>query len=381
MPDAIAHLDGPRTVDDHPLVVAAARLSEELLVPQAEQVDMEGVPASHVQALAGAGLLGLLGPVETGGADAPAPVVRRVTELLAGADGTTWFVWTQHASPLRSLTRSANRGLQRRWLGRLCRDTLGGVAVAHLRRSQGPTVRAYPVRGEGGGWIFDGTASWVTSWGLAEVLLVGALTPDERVVLALVPARAQPAVRPSPPLALAAMEATATVRLDFDGLAVAAGDVVEVVALDGWRAADATKTANVTPAVFGLLATVVARLEESARERDEPGGLTLARTLAAEAAAVQAEAYRLLDEVPPEDAIDERLALRAHALELGVRAATALVVAAGGAGMARSSPPQRLAREALFHLVQAQTPPVRRATLARLGQIGGHGGSRVGGLA
>ncbi len=361
-------LPPPAEGGDHPCVAAAVRLAAQVLVPAAERVDVEGVPPSHVAALAQAGLLGVYGPADAGGSEVPAPAARRVTEVLSGADGSTWFVWTQHATPVRALTRSPNLELRRRWLPRLCRDALGGIAIAHLRRAGGPTVRARPV--SGGGWILDGTASWVTSWGLAEVLLVGAVTDDERAVSVLVPAREQPGLRASGPLALAAMEGTATVRLDVEGLTVAPAEVVEVGSLAAWRRADAAKTANVTPAVFGLIEAVVVRLEEAAARRDEPGGAELARALSAEAASVRAAAYRLLDGVPAEEAIDERLALRAHALELGVRAATALVAASAGAGMARSSPAQRLAREALFHLVQAQTAPVRRATLARLAAVG-----------
>ena len=43
--------------------------------------------------------------------------------------------------------------------------------------------------------------------------------------------------------------------------------------------------------------------------------------------------------------------------------ATALVAATGGAAMSLDAAPQRLAREAVFYLVQAQTPPVRQAVL------------------
>ncbi|MBW3610589.1 MAG: acyl-CoA/acyl-ACP dehydrogenase [Actinobacteria bacterium] len=367
--EATARRSQPGGLDDHPCVRAALRLAAGVLAPQAEQVDVEGVPASHVEALAGAGLLGLYGPADAGGSDVPAPVARRVTEVLSGADGATWFVWTQHATPVRALTRSGNAELRRRWLPRLCRDVLGGIAMAHLRRSAGPTVRA--CAGADGGWRLDGTASWVTSWGLAEVLLVGAVTDDDRAVSVLVAAHEQPGLVASQPLALAAMGATSTVRLELDGLVVPAGDVVDVEPLDRWRRADADKTANVTPAVFGLIDSVVAKLEAAADRRGEPAALALARALAEETGAVRAAAYRLLDEVPAREAIEERLALRGHALELGVRAATALVVTSGGAGMSRSSPAQRLAREALFHLVQAQTPPVRRATLARLAEVGG----------
>ncbi len=368
MTDAIARLASDEEIESHPCMQAVVRLASDVLAPEAERVDVEGVPAGHVSALAAAGLLGVYGPVEAGGTDVPAPVARRITEVLSGADGATWFVWTQHAWPVRVLTRSTNDELRRRWLPRLCRDALGGIAVAQLRRSVGPTVRAKPA--PDGGWFLEGTASWVTSWGLAEVLLVGAATDDERAVSVLVAARPQPGLVASGPLALAVMGATSTVRLDFDGLHVPAADVIEVVALGDWRRADANKAANVTPAVFGLIASVVVRLEEAADRRDEPEARRVAAGLAEQAAGVRTAAYRLLDEVPADEAIDERLALRARALELGVRAATALVAASGGAGMSLSSPAQRQAREALFHLVQAQTAPVRRATLVRLAQVG-----------
>ena len=77
-------------------------------------------------------------------------------------------------------------------------------------------------------------------------------------------------------------------------------------------------------------------------------------------------AYALLDHVPADEQVEDRLALRGASLELVVRAATALVAATGGSAMGLDAAPQRLVREAVFHLVQAQTGPVRRATLERL---------------
>ena len=45
---------------------------------------------------------------------------------------------------------------------------------------------------------------------------------------------------------------------------------------------------------------------------------------------------------------------------------TALVAALGGSAMERAHPAQRLAREALFYVVQAQSADGRAATLDRL---------------
>jgi hypothetical protein len=57
---------------------------------------------------------------------------------------------------------------------------------------------------------------------------------------------------------------------------------------------------------------------------------------------------------------------RVSNLEVARTASHALVTAVGGGAMARTHPAQRLAREAMFYFVQAQTAPIRQATLRRL---------------
>lgn len=81
---------------------------------------------------------------------------------------------------------------------------------------------------------------------------------------------------------------------------------------------------------------------------------------------VRARAYRLLDEVPDDEALDERLELRVRAMQLALDVTAAEVAASAGAAMTAGSPAQRHAREALFLSVQAQTADVRGATVAAL---------------
>ncbi len=342
----------------------ARAIADRLLRPGAEHTDTHGVERAVVDELGRAGLLGLAGPLGYGGSDAPAPVLREVTEVLAGADGSTWFVTTQHSLPLQTLARSQHVSLKERHLHRLCTgDLLAGVAVAHLRR---PGVPAVTATRSAGGWRFDGAVGWATSWGLADLLLLGGLSVAGEVVLALVPARAAPGLSASPPMRLAAMQGTATVSLALGGLQVGDADVAEVSRAAGWLAADRYKTANATPAVFGLLREVVRRLTGTAERRSDRTAGQLAARLGEEGEELRRAAYALVDHVAPAEQIEDRLALRASSLELLMRAATALVVATGGAAMSLDAAPQRLAREALFHLVQAQTAPVREATLGRL---------------
>ena len=337
-------------------VLAARRLADEVLAPHAEHVDVHGVRRETLDLLAAEGLLGLVGPVEHGGGGAAGPVVREVVELLGGADGATWFVSAQHTLPLLAMTRSPNTALQDRHLRPMCEGTLlSGVAIAHVRRPGPPAVTATR---DGSGWRYDGTVAWMTSWGLCDVLLLGGLSPDGELVLSMLDARDQPGLTASAPLQLAAMQATGTVQLHLDGLRVDDADVVDVTDAAAWLAGDAAKSSNVVPAVFGLIGSVLRQLGPAAPQ--------LAERLGAERDRIRTEAYALIDQVRSSEQVDRRLALRAEALELAVRAATSLVVASGGRAMSLSAPPQRLLREAAFHLVQAQTAPVRAATLRHL---------------
>ncbi len=353
-----------RVLDPH--VAAARRVAGELLEPEAQRADDDGVPASHVEALEAAGLLGVTAPEEYGGGGASLAVGREVTEVLAGACGATWFVATQHGSPLKTLLRSDNEDLRGRWLRPLASSrALAGGAVSHLRRPGAP-MAATPVDE---GWRLDGRVDWMTSWGLADVFLLGGVhAADADAVLALVPARDQPGLAASAPLRLAAMQGARNVSLTLDGFVVRHVDVALVQPLEQWRAADRLVTANVTPAVFGLLCTILGRLRDVVERRGSDEGRSLVAGLTAESAELRQRAYVLLDDVPAEERLDERLAVRAHALELLNRAAVGLVAAGAGMSMLAGNPAQRLAREALFHLIQAQTPPVREATLRRLGE-------------
>src|SRR3954463_11635788 len=90
-------------VERHPVVVRVRELAEHLIAPQAADVDATAVPRSHLDALGAAGVLGLAaGP-------APAAVIRRVNEILAGADLSTWFVQAQHHFPVRLLAATGAR--------------------------------------------------------------------------------------------------------------------------------------------------------------------------------------------------------------------------------------------------------------------------------
>jgi alkylation response protein AidB-like acyl-CoA dehydrogenase len=315
----------------------------DVLAAQAEATDQAPVvPRANLRLLAAAGLYDLLGL-------APA-TAREVHETLAGACGVTSFVWEQHHSPVRQL--AAARGVDDPTVARLrSGELLAGIAFAYLRRPDPPAVVARGVAG--GGLVVDGEAPWVTSWGLADRFAVAARLGGDVVFFLLDGASPPPGVRASGPLALAAMNASATVRLRFEGVAVPADDVISIQSYAAWRAADRLTSSRPRPPVFGVARTCCRLLGDA--------------NLQAELDDCRARAYVLLDDDQDDDAhLAALVGARAWSCELAVRAATALVVAGGGRSILRSDPAQRLLREAAFFTIQAQTADLRTATLARL---------------
>ncbi|WP_217178996.1 acyl-CoA dehydrogenase family protein [Streptomyces sp. AC495_CC817] len=342
------------TTSPHPLVVQARGLAAEVLAPQAERVDQEGVPASTVQAIKRSGLLGVSAPVAYGGAGAPGSVARETAEILAGACCSTWFVQAQHHTPVLTLAKS-ELPARENLLGKLATgELLSGVAYAHLRRYPQVPVRAVPRRG---GWRFHGTVPWYTGWGLNDVMLLAGVTDADEVVFAFTQARPQTGLRASAPMRLAALTAARTVSLQLDGLWVPDDAVALHAPYESWAASDRPKPTNASPAVFGVAESALGLLDQ-----DDP----VTKALRLRLDKVRRQAYALADHPAPHEHMEERLALKTKAFDLMRTATTAAVVAGGGRAIDLDSRAQRLAREAMFLLVQGQTPEVRRAHLASL---------------
>ena len=243
---------------------------------------------------------------------------------------------------------------------------LGAVSFAHLRRPGLPSVRA---QSAGGGWSISGKLDWITSWGLADALLLMAETEDGQVVQLLVAAEEAPGFRVCGPLALAAMSGTSTVAAELDEFRVGEDAVARVVSKADWLTQDRCHTANASPAVFGLLRATLTGLEAVGQRRGAPEAVALAHRWTEQTKQIRGKAYALVDGVAPDEQLEERVLLRAESLHLLQRATAALVTVRGGRAMALDSAAQRWAREALFLLVQAQTLPLRQNLLALYGRF------------
>ncbi|MEC7001186.1 MAG: hypothetical protein VXX04_05030, partial [Actinomycetota bacterium] len=136
---------------------------------RAAENDARGIDRAQIDALAAVGLVGTA-------LDPPARQ-REVAERIAMVDASVWFCWAQHQSPLRTLAAAEPADhaplvdeIKARWLAGLSDGSnVGAVAFAHLRRPGPANPVAERVHG---GWSITGTLDWVTSWDIADVMLL-----------------------------------------------------------------------------------------------------------------------------------------------------------------------------------------------------------------
>ncbi len=343
-------------------VAAAQRAADETLFPNAQDVDRsDRIPERNLAALADAGLFGLVGPAARGGLDLDARSARRAMAAVGSGCGATFFVWVQHHGVVRALRSSTNDALVDAHLADLCAGRiLAGTAFAHVRRTGPSAISATRIDD---GWRLDGHAPWATSWGLADWFSIAAESGDGELVWALVPGRGAHGVTATA-LALPVFGATATVSLRFEGCVVPDDQIIAVETAEQWRRADRRHASLGQPAVLGV-AERARRLLADERDGDA--------ARAADALAVELDIRWGLDDDLVDalasgnddvaDVITAASDHRAACLDLARRSTTALLAAVGGRGMDLAHPAQRLAREADFYVIQAQTTDGRAATL------------------
>ncbi|WP_433728379.1 acyl-CoA dehydrogenase family protein [Nocardia sp. CA-129566] len=322
----------------------AQYLADEVFAPQADAVDRSGeIPPTHFDLLAEYGFYGA-----TMADDMDIATFTTAGEILVAGCLATTFVWAQHLGVARRVANSPNLELRERLTEDLRRGRVrSGVSYAGANDEPGLIARRID-----GGYLLNGTAPFVTGWGLVDVLGVMARDADDAgsLVSVLVPAEAGPALHATP-LPLIAADASKTVSLNFDGVLIPDSAVENRIPLRNFHA-----TFILAAWRNGALALGVVRrcLAELAR-------------LGVDTTALAAESARIRTEL--DDALtgqsDVYLA-RARASELAVRTATALVTATGSAAVTRGNHAERSLREATFTLVFGSRPAIKAALLNRL---------------
>ncbi len=334
----------------------------ELIAQSAETSDQSGVPRSHID---------LLALARAHGTPRELAQQRELTERLAGADASTWFCWSQHQTPLRTMlaggNQSASDALSQRWLtGLQSGEFLAAIAFAHVRRGGPPNPVARPIEG---GWELTGKLDWVTSWDIADALMLLAATKNKsQFVIFYLPIADFTSQFEScvvgEPLRLLAMSGTHSRPIDFDHTFISSDYVFSVTDSTEWLKADATKTVLPSPAALGVARAAIEQLNEVSVARKQAAGQHVAKFLAQEFESLRARAYAAIDN--PETTRAELVSLRVQILEFAVKCSVAVITVSSGGAMVVGNAAERRVREAMFLQVQAQTEETRNAALTRL---------------
>ncbi|MET8428932.1 acyl-CoA dehydrogenase family protein [Nocardia sp. NPDC004860] len=324
----------------------AESLTAEVLEVRAAEVDRGGlIPPANFEALAARGFYGF--PLSDG--MAPGILIDTAATVISGCLATG-FVWAQHLGALRSLVASSNQELRERYLA----DMMSGAhrcGVSYAGTRTEPTLFAEPVDG---GYLLTGTTPFVTGWGYIDAVATAARMRDgatESVVTLLVPVRETENIR-AERLSLIAADASATVRLTFDGAFAGDEQVLDVKAVaDGPEGGVALSDWVNGGLVLGVLMRSVRFLEDFGAE---------AAPHAAQLASLRERYSRAIGDITATHA------LRAEMAHAAVNAAAAGVVCSGSRSAVAGATAERLVRQATFALIATTRDPIKSALLQAL---------------
>jgi alkylation response protein AidB-like acyl-CoA dehydrogenase len=353
---------------DREILERAEKFLREEVAPHATEIDVD--PEALRRALTGmarAELLSLRRPVAYGGPEVSEGTFRQFQEAVARYSGALAFLQTQHQSAGSMISKSDNEVIKQKNLPKMANgERLIGIGFSQLRRKGEPIMRAEAVPG---GYVLNGHVPWATGWSFFQQFLIGATLPSGDALFALVPFASksvgQSEISVSEPMRLAAMETPMTVTVDLRNWRVPQEEVVFVKPAD-WIANN--DMINIT--LQGHFALGCARagldiLQSAAEKKGLPFLTTAYDKLSAELEKCR-EATAGAPASSNEESTQERLDIRAWAIQLAVRCAHAAVTASSGAANSVRHPAQRVYREALVYTVSAQTTGIMEATLARI---------------
>ena len=327
----------------HRVVDETRTLADDVLFPGALATDASKIlPQRNLDAVASLGLYGAAMPVHVGGLGLLPTQLLEVIELLSGGCLTTAFVWLQHLGASNVVAQADHLIADGTAAAAASGELRLGVAFAHLRRPGLPVLSASRTTG---GWLLNGSAPWVTGWERIHRVHTASLRHDDAqtIVWALVDAIGGPTLC-AERLELAAVNASSTITLHFDDHLVPDDRVTVIEPLQAWMARDAAGLRTNGSLAIGLAQRCLTLLGDH--------GDALAHELAHRRASLDAASSET-----------EMAAARAEASAFALRSSAALLAQGGGRGILRDHQAQRLAREALFLIVQGQTAAIKSAQL------------------
>ncbi|WP_216087065.1 acyl-CoA dehydrogenase family protein [Stanieria cyanosphaera] len=349
------------------LEIAQQYLQQEI-APKANQIDRQSDKLRvALQGLGKRNLLALRVPENLGGAGFSEIEYRQFQIAIASTSGALAFLQTQHQSAGSFLVASENQFLQQQYLPQMSKGKiLIGVGFSQLRRRGKPMMQAREVEG---GYLLDGEVPWITGFDFFDQFIIGAALPDGRELYGLLPLQTQTqdtsgTILLSQPMELIATTATNTVSGKIKQWFLPDQQVVSIKPPNSIHEGSKKNILHhgffamgCAYAALNLLKQIyqkkqLAFLEQSWQQLDRE--LTICKK----------KTFQVITQSNSSD--QEKLQLRAWAINLAGRCSQAAIIATSGAANYLNSSAGRIYREALLFSVSGQTTDVMAESLKQL---------------
>lgn len=160
-------------------------LARDVIAPRAAEVDEKSIfPRENFEAMAELGLMGLPFPEAYGGAGGDTVSYALAVEEISAGCGSTGLTYAAHISLVCApIYQFGSEAQKRRYLVPLCTGkSFGGFGLTEPHAgSDAASLRTRAVR-DGNEWVINGQKMWITSGGVADVIIVAAATDPDRGV-------------------------------------------------------------------------------------------------------------------------------------------------------------------------------------------------------
>ncbi len=158
------------------------RLCARHIAPKAAATDAAAeFVHEQLAVLAEAGMMGANLPAEYGGPGISAPALLRAVAIVAGACGSTASALTAHYLASDSILLGGTEAQKREWLPKAATGAaLGAFALTEPSAGSDPADMKTRARREGDGWHLKGAKCFISNGGVADFLVVYAVTDPEK---------------------------------------------------------------------------------------------------------------------------------------------------------------------------------------------------------
>ena len=362
------------------LITLVRNVTDKVLAPIVDVHERaETYPEGVFAQLGAAGLLSLPQPEEWGGGGQPYEVYLQVLEEIAARWAAVAVAVSVHSLACHPLLAFGSDEQRRRWLpGMLSGEQIGAYSLSEPQAgSDAAALRCLAVRGGDGGYVINGSKSWITHGGRADFYALFARTGDgsRGVSCFLIPGDLQGLSfgKPEEKMGLSAVPTTSAfydnARVDADRLIGDEGQGLEIAfsALDSGRLGIAAVAVGLAQAALDEAAAYANERTTFGRKIIDHQGLGF--VLADMAAAVGSARATYLDGARRRDAgrpySTQASVAKLIATDAAMKVTTDAVQVFGGVGYTRDYRVERYMREAKVMQIFEGTNQIQRLVIAR----------------